>query len=62
MAIKWFGNIIFGNYQETVSFVNKIAKVAEEGDYHPEIDFTYERVLFLLLPTRREDYPKKILH
>jgi len=33
----------FDNYQQTLAFVNAVAKIAIEQDHHPEIQFTYKQ-------------------
>ncbi|MBN1687595.1 MAG: 4a-hydroxytetrahydrobiopterin dehydratase [Candidatus Omnitrophica bacterium] len=33
----------FKDYDETVSFVNSVVRIAREADHHPEIKFGYKR-------------------
>ena len=33
----------FSSYAETISFVNSVAKIAEEQDHHPDLFVTYRR-------------------
>ena len=37
----------FPTFAEAVSFVNRIARVADELDHHPDIDIRYDRVRLL---------------
>lgn len=34
----------FSNYKETLDFVNKVAKIAEKQNHHPDITFGYNTV------------------
>ena len=34
----------FNDYDETLSFVNKVADIAKEQNHHPEITFGYNKV------------------
>jgi 4a-hydroxytetrahydrobiopterin dehydratase len=39
---KWlFKQFSFANFLESLSFVNKVAAIAEEQNHHPNIDFTW---------------------
>jgi len=34
----------FKSFDESINFVNKVAKIAEEQDHHPEIEINYNKV------------------
>jgi len=34
----------FGDFVESMVFVNRVAKLAEEQDHHPDIDISYDHV------------------
>lgn len=34
----------FASFQEAMSFVNKVAEIAERHDHHPDIDIRYTKV------------------
>jgi len=34
----------FSDYEETVDFVNKVAKIAQKQNHHPDITFGYDTV------------------
>lgn len=36
---------LFTNYDNTLEFVNKVAKIAIEQDHHPDIYFTYGKAI-----------------
>ena len=37
----------FANYQQTISFVNAVAWIAEKEDHHPDLTVTYGKVEIL---------------
>ena len=39
----------FGNFQEAMEFVNKIAAAAEASNHHPDIAISYNRVTLTLI-------------
>ncbi|MGB8357541.1 MAG: 4a-hydroxytetrahydrobiopterin dehydratase [Bacteroidales bacterium] len=39
---------LFGNYRQSIDFVNKVANLAEEEGHHPVMHVFYERVLIEL--------------
>ena len=39
-----FREFRFGNFKEAISFVNKVAEIAEEEDHHPGIRIDYNKV------------------
>ncbi|MCX8010700.1 MAG: 4a-hydroxytetrahydrobiopterin dehydratase [Ignavibacteria bacterium] len=42
-------DFIFANFSEGINFVNKVAKLAEENDHHPDICiFNYRNVKVML--------------
>ncbi len=41
--------IEFETFTAGISFVNRIAEIAEEHDHHPDIDIRYRRVKFALV-------------
>lgn len=42
-------DFVFANFSECINFVNKIAKLAEENDHHPDISiFNYRNVKVML--------------
>ena len=38
----------FGSFLEAIEFVNRVARVAERHDHHPDIDIRYQRVVLRL--------------
>jgi len=34
----------FKNFEESIDFVNKVAKIAEKQDHHPDIEIKYNKV------------------
>ena len=38
----------FAGFEEAVTFVNRVARLAEAADHHPDIDIRYDRVLLAL--------------
>ncbi|MCL5410922.1 MAG: 4a-hydroxytetrahydrobiopterin dehydratase [Patescibacteria group bacterium] len=39
------GQFIFKNFPEAIDFVNKIVKIAEKLDHHPDISIHYNKVI-----------------
>jgi 4a-hydroxytetrahydrobiopterin dehydratase len=39
----------FSTFSEAVTFVNRVATLAEEAGHHPDIDIRYNRVRFALV-------------
>lgn len=37
----------FGSFADAVGFVNRVARVADDMDHHPDIDIRYDRVRLL---------------
>lgn len=40
---------IFSNFVEAISFVNRVAVIAEDAGHHPDIDIRYNHVLLALV-------------
>ena len=40
---------IFEDFAEAITFVNRIASIAESAGHHPDIDLRYNRVLLALI-------------
>ena len=38
-----FASFTFGNYEDTLAFINAAARIAREQDHHPDIVFGYNR-------------------
>ena len=34
----------FKNFNQSIDFVNKVTKIAEEQDHHPDIEINYDKV------------------
>lgn len=39
----------FENFRDAVTFVNKVAGIAEDANHHPDIDIRYNRVRLALI-------------
>ena len=39
----------FNSFKEAMNFVNKVAKLAEAANHHPDIEIKYDRVLLSLI-------------
>ena len=39
------GQFVFENFLEAISFVNKVVKIAEKLDHHPDISIYYNKVI-----------------
>lgn len=42
-------SISFGDFKQAMSFVNRVAALAEELGHHPDIDIRYDRVRLALV-------------
>jgi 4a-hydroxytetrahydrobiopterin dehydratase len=45
LAREW----IFSNFVEAISFVNRVAVIAEDAGHHPDIDIRYNHVVLALV-------------
>jgi 4a-hydroxytetrahydrobiopterin dehydratase len=49
----------FKNFDQSIDFVNKVAKVAEEQDHHPEIEINYNKVKISITDHEKGEVSKK---
>ena len=40
---------VFSTFQDSVNFVNAVAKIADEADHHPDIFISYDKVKISLI-------------
>lgn len=46
--LKIVRKFTFGDFREAIEFVNKVARIAEEENHHPDILIVYKRVTLTL--------------
>ena len=48
-------NYVFNNFNEVIDFVNKIAKIAEELDHHPDILIHSYKEMKIMISTHDQE-------
>jgi 4a-hydroxytetrahydrobiopterin dehydratase len=41
-------SVVLGSFADSISYVNMVARIAEEADHHPDIDIRFNRVVMRL--------------